>query len=46
MTKKEVANNIISKAAEYGFTLFENGVGWFADRTDLGGATGSVNSYV
>lgn len=36
MTKKEVESIITSKAAKHGFVFSENGVGWFADRTDLG----------
>lgn len=36
MTKKQVESIITYKAAEYGFTISANGVGWFADRKDLG----------
>lgn len=35
MSKKEVESIITSKAAEHGFKLMENGVGWFAERTNL-----------
>ena len=36
MTKKEVQSIIAAKATGYGFKLEENGVGWFAERTDIG----------
>ena len=36
MTKKEIENILTEKAAGYGFKLVANGVGWNAERTDIG----------